>query len=416
VDVTCILLLPNYLTSHIYLLLEPVDESVESSPHETEADDVIASQSVEFERSAPPTSEPGDEEPEISQEFEDVEHAAPSQTEESQYDEAEPVTEAQEEPVEEAEFGSHEPADSDDVTATDDDFITADSADQSESAPALDPELEYEVPISTTPATDDSVDDQQTEAKPSDIQEAEPSNLQEEPESEEAESAYEDVQYGGQDAEPSQQDDIEPVTPLVDDDEVVVEIDPRHGPSKPVSEEEAREKSEKRREALMSLVADLDAASPEIEICDITQEDDEQVEEELEAESKPTVESVLDRDSDKETEERLYDEPAAADVTQYEGDDYASSQGASYYDEQRTDGDLHSTDDTWKNSPDPEESQREALQDIPNTEDGSDLEASQHEDDDVQYREEQPDTAAIKQQPERYSEQDDNYLSDEPGQ
>lgn len=55
-------------------------------------------------------------------------------------------------------------------------------------------------------------------------------------------------------------------------DEVVVEIDPRHGPSKPVSEEEAREKSEKRREALMSLVADLDAASPEIEICDITQE------------------------------------------------------------------------------------------------------------------------------------------------
>lgn len=123
------------------------------------------------------------------------------------------------EPVEEAEFGSHEPADSDDVTATDDDFITADSADQSESAPALDPELEYEVPISTKPATDDSVDDQQTEAEPSDIQEAEPSNLQEEPESEEAESAYEDVQYGGQDAEPSLQDDLEPVTPLVDDGE-----------------------------------------------------------------------------------------------------------------------------------------------------------------------------------------------------
>lgn len=32
------------------------------------------------------------------------------------------------------------------------------------------------------------------------------------------------------------------------------------------------------------------------------------------------------------------------------------------------------------------------------------------------FIEEQPDTAAIKQQPERYSEQDDNYLSDEPGQ
>ena len=72
------------------------------SPREAAADDVIASQSVDVEHSAPPTfdaevaSEPADEEPQISQEFEEVEHTAPPHAEEYQYDEAEPVTEAQE--------------------------------------------------------------------------------------------------------------------------------------------------------------------------------------------------------------------------------------------------------------------------------------------------------------------------------
>ena len=55
-------------------------------------------------------------------------------------------------------------------------------------------------------------------------------------------------------------------------DEVVVAIDPRHGRSKPLTEDEVREQSEKRREAYLDFVAELDAASPEIEVCDIADE------------------------------------------------------------------------------------------------------------------------------------------------
>ena len=110
---------------------------------------------------------------------------------------------------EDAELISQKPTTSDDVTAEDDDIITADSADQSESAPAMEPEPEYEVPISTKPAEHDSVPDQQ--------EEEEPREVRAEPEYDEAEPAYEEVQYGSQTGEHSPDDDLEPVTPLVDD-------------------------------------------------------------------------------------------------------------------------------------------------------------------------------------------------------
>lgn len=52
------------------------------------------------------------------------------------------------------------------------------------------------------------------------------------------------------------------------DEDVIVTVDPRRGQTQPPSEDELKEKSEKRREAYLDFLSDLDAVSPDVEVTD----------------------------------------------------------------------------------------------------------------------------------------------------
>ena len=50
-------------------------------------------------------------------------------------------------------------------------------------------------------------------------------------------------------------------------DDIVTDIDPRRGQTTQPTAEEIREKSERKRQALLDFISDLDAASGDIVVC-----------------------------------------------------------------------------------------------------------------------------------------------------
>ena len=51
-------------------------------------------------------------------------------------------------------------------------------------------------------------------------------------------------------------------------DDIVTDLDPRRGQTTQPTAEEVREKSERKRQALLDFISDLDAASGDVVVCD----------------------------------------------------------------------------------------------------------------------------------------------------